>query len=304
MVVKRLKAAYLQAAVAEANHLEMDVVVHESIESTNTWAMQQCKAGEKIPFACFAEQQTQGRGRRGKHWLMLPGCNVAMSLAWVFEVSFQKMQLLPLSIALAIVRTLESIGLENVQIKWPNDVYVNGRKIAGVLIETQAIKVAPGDEKKDKCRTMAVVIGVGLNYHMSSASASASASASSGAGEQSDDLSALPDLTDICDEFEQQRKVGIPDRQLVAATLLQNMTNVCQGFSQEAAHYLEAFRVRYDFCKNKGVEIILDNNERLEGVALGVNDNAELEVLIGGDKHVFNSAEVSVKAEVNKGCVR
>lgn len=302
MVVKGLKAAYLQAAVAEANHLEMDVVVHESIESTNTWALQQCKAGGKIPFACFAEQQTLGRGRRGKHWLMLPGCNVAMSLAWVFEVSFQQIQLLPLSIALAIVKTLESLGLENVQIKWPNDVYVNGKKIAGVLIETQAIKVAPADEKNEKCRAMAVVIGVGLNYDMSSVSAL------SGVGELSDQLSdelkTLPDLTDICDEFEQQRKVGRPDRQLVAAALLQNMANVCQDFSQEAVHYLEAFRVRYDFCKNKGVEIILDNNERLEGVALGVNDNAELEVLIGGEKHVFNSAHVSVKAEVNKGRVR
>lgn len=302
MVVKRLKAAYLQAAVAEKNHLEMDVVVHESIESTNTWALQQCKAGKKIPFACFAEQQTQGRGRRGKHWVMLPDANVAMSLAWVFDISFQKMYLLPLSIALAIVKTLESIGLEKVQIKWPNDVYVNGKKIAGILIETQPIKVALADEKNDKYRAMAVVIGVGLNYDMSSVSSSL------GAGELSnklsDELKALPDLTDICDEFEQQRKAESPDRQLVAATLLQNITNVCQGFSQDAAHYLEEFRVRYDFCKNKNVEIILDNNERLEGVALGVNDNAELEVLIGGDKRVFNSADVSVKAGVKKDDVR
>ena len=186
--------------------------------------------------------------------------------------------------------------------KWPNDVYVNGKKIAGILIETQPIKVALADEKNDKCRAMAVVIGVGLNYDMSSVSASL------GAGELSDKLSdeqkALPDLTDICDEFEQQQKAESPDRQLIVATLLQNITHVCQGFSQDAALYLETFRVRYDFCKNKNVEIILDNNARLEGVALGVNDNAELEVLIGGDKRVFNSADVSVKAGAKKDDVR
>ncbi len=294
MVVKRLKAAYLQAAVAGKNHLEMDVQVHESLESTSTWALQQCKAGKKIPFACFAEQQTQGRGRRGRHWLMLPDSNIAMSLAWVFEVSFQQMHLLPLSIALAIVRTLESIGLEKVQVKWPNDVYVNGKKIAGILIETQPIKVALADEGNTKCRAMAVVIGVGLNYDMSLVSSS------SGTNELSDELSALPDLTDICAEFERQRKAKSPDLQRVAASLLQNITNVCQGFPQDAAHNLEEFRVRYDFCKNKNVEIILDNNERLEGVASGVNDSAELEVLIGGDKRVFNSADVSVKAGLKK----
>lgn len=308
--VTQLKAAYLQAAVAEKNHLEMDVVVHESIESTNTWALQQSKAGKKIPFACFAEQQTQGRGRRGKHWLMLPDSNLAMSLTWVFEVSFQQMHLLPLSIALAIVKTLESFGLEKVQIKWPNDVYVNGKKISGVLIETQAIKVAPADDENDRYRAMAVVIGVGLNYDMSSVSSSRRAGESSDKlsdeqnDELSDELSGLPDLTDIRAEFEQQLKAEYPDRQLVAASLLQNITSVCQGFFQDAAHYLEEFRVRYDFCKNKVIEIILDNNERLEGVALGVNDNAELEVLIDGNRRVFNSADVSVKAGIKKDDVR
>lgn len=291
-VVQNLKAEHLKAAVAGQGHLDMDVIVHESIESTNTWALQQCKSGKKIPFACFAEQQTQGRGRRGKHWTMLPHSNLAMSLAWVFDISFQRMHLLPLSIALAIVKTLESIGLEKVQIKWPNDVYVDSKKISGILIETQPIKTALADEKKNEKRSaVAAVIGVGLNYDMSPASFASS----------QHELTALPDLTDICREFERQINASNPGRQLVAASLLQNITNVCQNFSQDAVQYLEEFRTHYDFCKNRNIEIILDNNERLTGVALGVNDNAELEVLVGGEKRVFNSAEVSVKARVKKG---
>ena len=140
----------------------LDVVVHDTIDSTNTWALKECKGGRSLPFVCFAEQQTEGKGRRGKAWVMPPGSNVAMSLAWSFVLPYQSLQLLPLSIAMAIVETLESFGLKRVQIKWPNDVYVDGVKIAGVLIETKILK-----SNADNKNTIAVVIGIGLNYDMS-----------------------------------------------------------------------------------------------------------------------------------------
>ena len=60
---------------------------------------------------------------------------------------------------------------------------------------------------------------------------------------------------------------------------------------------LEKFRASYDFCKQKKVEIILDNKEVLSGIAQGVNDNAELLVLVDGELRVFNSADVSVRAD-------
>ena len=71
---------------------------------------------------------------------------------------------------------------------------------------------------------------------------------------------------------------------------------MCQSFQQDAERYLEKFRARYDFCLDKNVEIILDNGEKRSGVATGVNDKAELLVMIDGKQQVFNSAEVSVKA--------
>ncbi len=272
-----LQLGLLRAAFAGKCQQGGDVVVHRQIDSTNSWAMRQCRDGKALPFACFAEEQSLGRGRRGKHWLMSAHKNIAMSLAWPVDRLYRQMHLLPLAIALAITETLEGIGLTGVQIKWPNDVYVRGKKIAGVLVETQPFKDA-GDAKK-----MAIIIGIGLNYDMSLAGL--------------DRLPEMPVLTDICNEFGFQCAGAVPGRTEVAALLLANVVSCCQSFQLDAGRKLEKFRRQYDYCKNKNVEIILDNEETLSGVVSGVNDRAELLVSIDGVERAFNSAQVSVKAD-------
>ena len=274
VVKKQLQAGILKAGVANKGHVDMSVVVHQSIDSTNSWSLQQCKGGKRLPFACFAEEQTQGRGRRGKYWHMTPNSNVAMSIVWPFALAHQSLHLLPLCVALAIVETLESFNLRQVQIKWPNDVYVRGKKIAGILIETQPLKSGPKAE-----RHVAAVIGVGVNYDMSALH-----------------NSELPAFTDIVDEVEMQATGYKPDRTMVASTLLKCIVDVCQNFQENSQQYLEKYRTQYDYCKAKDVEIILDNREVLSGIAQGVNEQAELVVMIDGEKRVFNSAEVSVRA--------
>jgi len=274
--VKGLQADILKQAVAENNAVELDVVVHQSIDSTNSWVMQHCKAGRNLPVACFAEEQMQGRGRRGKQWLMPANSNIAMSMVWPFSLAHQQLHLLPISIAIAIAETLESYSLEHVQIKWPNDVYVKGKKIAGILIETQTLK----------SEMVAVVIGVGLNYDMSSLN-------------EKDNLQLLAEVksrcTDVTTEIEKQAIKQKPERTEVASILLKNIVKVCQNYQQESKCYLERFRKQYDYCKEKNVEITLDNQETLTGIAKGVTDNAELIVFTEGSERIFNSAEVSVR---------
>lgn len=273
----------LKAVVAETYDLNLDVTVHESIDSTNDWSLQQCKAGKDLPFACFAENQTAGKGRRGKRWVMSAHSNIAMSLTWAFDLSHQQLSLLPLSIALAIVKTLEELNLAGVQIKWPNDVYVQGKKIAGILIETQPIK----KRSSSGGVLSAVVIGVGLNYDMFSLASE----------EVIGDLETLPDVTDIKSQMDMQNVVQKNDRESVASTLLSNVVNICQNFQQSSNQNLEEFRARYDYCKNKTVEIIPENQETLSGVAQGINERAELIVMIEGVPRTFNCAEVSVRAD-------
>ncbi|MEN8713155.1 MAG: biotin--[acetyl-CoA-carboxylase] ligase [Arenicellales bacterium] len=278
---EKLHAESIAAEVLAASARSIDVVVHDCVDSTNVWSLQQCRAGKALPFACFAEEQTSGRGRRGKQWVMQAERNIAMSLSWPFVLSHQ-MHLLPLSISMAIVDTLECLKLADVQVKWPNDVYVRGRKIAGILIETQPVRK---DQIVTDCADtnhVAAVIGVGLNYDMSEL--------------RHDESLDLPVMTDFCYEFQSGHEGKVPERSQVASLLLQRVAGVCQYFQRDAGRYLEKFRARYDFCIDKNVEIILDNGEKRSGVACGVNDNAELLVMIDGKQQVFNSAQVSVKA--------
>ncbi len=325
MMTDYLQAGNLKAVVAKKLGVVLDVVVHQSVDSTNSWCLRQSKLGKELPFACFAEQQTAGRGRRGKQWLMSSHNNIAMSLTWPFDLSAQSfmsrdgrysarsqeggaMNLLPLSIALAIVETLENLGLKQVQVKWPNDVYVQGKKIAGILIETQAIRHGQvsesvtdekstngkpgnnksGSDKPTNDKQLAVVIGLGLNYQMLKSNQI-----------RSDQMKALV-LTDICQQIQSQKIAVKPTRSSVASALLCNVITVCHNFSLVSAENLEKFRDSYDFCKQKEVKIILDNNEVLTGVAQGVNGNAELLVLVAGELRVFNCADVSVRADMSR----
>jgi len=279
-----LRESVLRAVVAETSNLDLDVIVHERIDSTNDWSLQQCKAGRDLPFVCFAEEQVSGKGRRGKRWVMSARSNIAMSLAWSFDLTHQPLSLLPLSVALAIVKTLEALNLTGVQIKWPNDIYVHGKKIAGILIETKSIK----KKSSSGGYLSAVVIGVGLNYDMSSLNS----------GVIDGGSESLSEITDIKSEINLQDIEKIIDREVVASMLLRNVISICKNFQQDSKQNLEKFRARYDYCKNRAIDIILDNQEMVSGVAQGVNKSAELIVMIDGENCVFNSAEVSVKVDL------
>ncbi|MBL4711324.1 MAG: biotin--[acetyl-CoA-carboxylase] ligase [Gammaproteobacteria bacterium] len=272
--MKYLQAEALKTILRAGTGIE--VVVHESIDSTNRWCLQQCKSGKVLPFACFAEEQTEGRGRRGKQWIMSAQSNIAMSVVWPFVLSKQSLYLLPITIALAIAKTLESIGLSYVQVKWPNDVYVQGKKIAGILIETQPVR--QGRSKEQANDKVAAVIGIGLNYDMSHYDAGNAFL-----------------LTDICSEVASQQVELKHEINDVALRLLQNVVDACQTFHKSAEINLESFRRQYDFCMGKDIEVAIDEKNVLYGVAQGVNDDGELQVLIDGELRVFNSADISVK---------
>lgn len=94
-------------------------------------------------FTCVvAQDQTSGRGRRGRSWTTLPGHSLAFTL-----ILHQAQPQVPLQIAFALAMALREMGA-NARIKWPNDILINGRKVAGILIEKQ----------KDN-----YLVGVGLN---------------------------------------------------------------------------------------------------------------------------------------------
>jgi BirA family biotin operon repressor/biotin-[acetyl-CoA-carboxylase] ligase len=249
------------------------VNLFESLDSTNEWVLQKIREGESIPFACFAEQQTQGRGRRGKHWVSPPLCNIYMSLGWMFELPVSQIGVLSLAIGMAVVKALEKTGIQNAMLKWPNDVLVDDKKIAGILIETARIN----DKNTSVC------IGVGLNYHLSDTLLPGG-------------LSEVPDQlwTDVVTSLNHQPESG---RNQLATLLLQECVAMCERMPQEQEKLIKEFQDQYDACAQKAVSVMLDNGVQLQGIACGVTPTGEIRILIDGEERVFNSAEISLRKQ-------
>lgn len=152
----------LQAAHRSAGFDSVTVTVLDDINSTNTWALDNFPAGDRAndgngvsvdPFVVFAENQSDGRGRRGKAWQMRPFDDLVFSLGYRMP-SGLGLEGLSLVTGVAIVDALAELGLTSLEIKWPNDVVVGRKKLAGVLIETSP---RPGGG-------FDVVAGVGMNF--------------------------------------------------------------------------------------------------------------------------------------------
>lgn len=126
------------------------------IDSTNEHLLnnvEQLESGS----VCLAEYQTQGRGRRGRQWISPFGSNLYLSMYWKLDAGMAAAMGLSLVVGVAIVEALEKMGINGVKLKWPNDLYYQDKKLAGILVEMSG--QAGGAAH--------LVIGMGLNVSMS-----------------------------------------------------------------------------------------------------------------------------------------
>jgi BirA family biotin operon repressor/biotin-[acetyl-CoA-carboxylase] ligase len=123
-----------------------------TVESTNTLAMQLAYERPEEGLVILTESQTAGRGRQGRRWIDVPGCNVLMSI--LLRPLFPPNILVMIS-SLAVVDTIADICQVTAAIKWPNDVLIEDRKVAGILIETG----------HDSGGQMVAVAGIGINVN-------------------------------------------------------------------------------------------------------------------------------------------
>jgi len=146
---------------AIARELASDTRVHleivEEIESTSTRLLQLAAAGAPLGMCVAAEWQSCGRGRLGRSWVSRLGGSLTFSLLWRFERGAGHLGGLSLAVGEAVARALADCGVRRVQVKWPNDVVVDFRKLAGILVETSGEIQGPS----------VAVIGVGVNYRLS-----------------------------------------------------------------------------------------------------------------------------------------
>ena len=132
------------------------VEVVDEIESTSTRLLELAQAGAPSGTCVAAEWQSSGRGRRGRSWVSSLGGSLTFSMLWRFERGAGHLGGLSLAVGEAIARALAKSGARRVQVKWPNDVVVDFRKLAGILVETSGEMQGPS----------VAVIGVGVNYRL------------------------------------------------------------------------------------------------------------------------------------------
>ncbi len=249
-------------------HDVLDITVLGTVDSTNLWCRRQVGGSLGIPFACLAEQQTQGRGRRGRRWHSPAGGNLYLSLAWCFERDLSQLGLLPLLVGQAVCDTLRGLGVDHVTLKWPNDVLVEGRKIAGVLVETAAVGLA-------QC---VMIIGVGVNVRMPGCTAKAAAPGA--------------EWTDLSRVLPAER---LPRRNVLAAKLLQALLTMCRQYVQQPDICLRS--LQQTFAGEQAIEVITAQGERLQGTMLGISERGECRVRIDGRERRFSSADISLRTK-------
>ncbi|MEZ8100525.1 bifunctional biotin--[acetyl-CoA-carboxylase] ligase/biotin operon repressor BirA [Vibrio bivalvicida] len=126
------------------------------IDSTNQYLLDRVDSLES-GSVCLAEYQSKGRGRRGREWVSPFGSNLYLSMFWRLDAGMAAAMGLSLVVGVAIVEALEEMGLTGVKLKWPNDLYYQDKKLAGILVEMSGQAGAAAN----------LVIGMGLNLMMS-----------------------------------------------------------------------------------------------------------------------------------------
>lgn len=140
------------------SHLHQpNLAVIPVIDSTNQYLLDRM---DQLPsgYACIAEYQQAGRGRRGRKWFSPFGTNLYMSMYWRLEQGPAAAMGLSLVIGIIMAEVIQSLGAPDVRVKWPNDLYLNDRKLAGILVELTG---KTGDAAQ-------IVIGAGVNLLMRS----------------------------------------------------------------------------------------------------------------------------------------
>ncbi|MGY2186493.1 bifunctional biotin--[acetyl-CoA-carboxylase] ligase/biotin operon repressor BirA [Pseudomonas sp. SDO5591_S426] len=237
------------------------VLVFDSIDSTNAEALRAIERLQAAPFLVLSERQTAGRGRRGRKWVSPFAENIYYSLVLRIDGGMRQLEGLSLVVGLAVMQALREVGVPGVGLKWPNDVLVGQKKIAGILLELVG-------DPADVCH---VVLGVGINVNMQ-----------------------------MTDEVDQQwtsmrlESGRMFDRNHLVAALgemLQKYLALHQSGGFSAVH---AEWEQNHLWQGRAVSLIAGINQ-IDGEVLGIDSQGALRLKVGGVEKVFSGGELSLR---------
>ena len=233
--------------------MDIEQLRFASLPSTNAYFKQHWT--EFGPFAFVrADFQSKGKGREDRSWNASAGENLLFSMLIKKKSLFDHVGLLSLGAALAVTKALEAFGVVDVAIKWPNDVYVSGKKICGILLEGQLPEYA--------------IVGIGVNINQKPF-----------AGEYRHPPTSMA--------LELGKEIDID---ALYAEVRKNLLSLFGETRLDGKKMLEEFEA-YDFLKGKTVSRMV-NGTVLEGTACGVDEEYRLILKIGDKKTLVYSGEI------------
>lgn len=238
--------------------------IHDCIDSTNNYLVEKSHKSHNNGLVCFAEYQTAGKGRRGRDWVSPFGNNLYLSVLWRFQSGPASISGLSLAVGVAVIQALNECGIENVGLKWPNDIFWQGKKLAGILIEVSGESGGP----------CSAVIGLGINLYVPAEKAK----------------SITQDWVDLTTILSKNTAYI---RNKLAALLLNKLMPTIANFEQETfSESLSEWR-KHDCMKDKKVNLYMGSRV-FTGTVEGVDNNGFLLLKDeeGGIK-TFASGEVS-----------
>lgn len=243
-----------------------ELVVETELASTNKYLMDRCTNREAIHgVVVTAERQTAGRGRRGREWHSPFAANVYLSIGWSFHQGVAAIEGLSLAVGVAICEALAFFGLNNAELKWPNDVLVDGKKLGGVLIELAG-------DPAGECH---VIVGVGLNVVMPSVG-----------------------VNTINQPWVDMHKCGIDvDRNRLIGQLLTQLVILLSGYEKDRFFLYREPWERLNAYKNQQVSLVTPVKS-ITGLMLGVTSSGGLRLGVNGEERVFLGGEVSLRASL------
>lgn len=233
---------------------------YDKLDSTSTYLKQNYKKYKDLTFLS-ANYQTKGHGRNNKEWISEYGENLLFSILIKDKTLISKYKNISLASAVCIYKILKELNVKNIAIKWPNDVYVNDKKIAGILLESISFK---NDIE-------ALVVGVGLNVNSNKFS-----------------IKSLNKPTSIY--LETSKKELINDlKNKVYISFLEMFENI----KKDDNSYLEIVR-KNNYLKDKLVYHVV-NDKKIQIKVIDINEDNSLKVKINNDISNLYSGEILIE---------
>lgn len=244
--------------------METKIISFETLDSTNTKVCELAHEGAPEGTVVVAQKQTAGKGRRGRSWESPAGTNIYMSILLRPQIAVNKASMLTLVMAYSVGRVLKEKGYESVQIKWPNDLVLSGKKICGILTEAELHGQEIGH----------VVIGVGINVNEKTFPEELADKATSLYLERDVEEDRASLIDDILARFSEDYDHFLKE---------ENLTFLKDEYNQMLVNYHKEVRV-------------LDPGKEYTAFAHGINELGELLVeKADGSKEAVYAGEVSVR---------